>query len=196
MLAALTLAAATALPTISISVHASSPRVSGWMLNFALDEARAIWIDAGLRISWRIEKERAAADGLRVVIDDDPGTGLGEGLAIGWVIFQGDQPTQEIHLSYANAVAGLERSCPLGALNRLNPLRIDEMVAVALGRALAHELGHYLLGPNAHSGSGLMRAEWSPAEMFGESRPFFHLDAVQRGAIASKLMTEAVVTKR
>ena len=32
---------------------------------------------------------------------------------------------------------------------------------VVLGRALAHEVGHLLLGTNAHSQAGLMRAVWS-----------------------------------
>ncbi len=32
---------------------------------------------------------------------------------------------------------------------------------LVLGRALAHEVGHLLLGTNAHSESGLMRAVWS-----------------------------------
>lgn len=196
MIAALALAAATALPTISISVHASSPRLSQWMLTFALGEAKDIWLDAGVRISWRIEKEGAATDGLRVVIDDDPGTALSEGLALGWVIFEGDVPRPEIHLSYVNAAVGLERSCQVGMLARWTPLRIDEVVALALGRALAHEIGHYLLGPTAHTPNGLMRAEWSPNDLYGEHRPYFRLTAVQRAAIASKLTPDAVVTKR
>jgi hypothetical protein len=33
--------------------------------------------------------------------------------------------------------------------------------AIVLGRAVAHEVGHLLLGTNAHSDSGLMRAVWS-----------------------------------
>jgi hypothetical protein len=32
---------------------------------------------------------------------------------------------------------------------------------LVLGRAIAHELGHLLLGTNAHSNAGLMRAVWS-----------------------------------
>lgn len=32
--------------------------------------------------------------------------------------------------------------------------------AVVLGHALAHEIGHLLLGTNSHSQAGLMRAEW------------------------------------
>jgi len=38
---------------------------------------------------------------------------------------------------------------------------VDE--ATLLGRAMAHEIGHLLLGTPTHSLQGLMRAEWSPA---------------------------------
>ena len=37
--------------------------------------------------------------------------------------------------------------------------------AVLLGFATAHEIGHLLLGTNAHGASGLMRAVWSRAEL-------------------------------
>ena len=38
-------------------------------------------------------------------------------------------------------------------------------VAQLLGHVFAHELGHLLLGPNSHSGMGLMRARWSSREL-------------------------------
>ena len=34
-----------------------------------------------------------------------------------------------------------------------------------LGRAMAHEIGHLLLGAKTHSPSGIMRARWSPGEL-------------------------------
>jgi len=37
--------------------------------------------------------------------------------------------------------------------------------AVVLGHAVAHELGHLLLGVNAHSPGGLMRAHWTPRDL-------------------------------
>src|SRR5512134_3831467 len=37
--------------------------------------------------------------------------------------------------------------------------------ALLLGRAIAHEIGHLLLGTNAHSVSGLMRAQWTAADI-------------------------------
>ena len=49
---------------------------------------------------------------------------------------------------YVNRVAALARRC-----------RID--MRTLLGRAVAHEIGHLLLGTPAHASSGLMRAAWS-----------------------------------
>lgn len=41
--------------------------------------------------------------------------------------------------------------------------RID--VATVMGCAVAHEIGHLLLGPNAHSPGGIMRAHWRRADL-------------------------------
>src|SRR5688572_25603174 len=38
-------------------------------------------------------------------------------------------------------------------------------IATLLGHAIAHEIGHLLLGTNAHSTTGLMRAVWSREEV-------------------------------
>jgi len=38
-------------------------------------------------------------------------------------------------------------------------------VPTLVGLAIAHEIGHLLLGTNTHAGSGLMRAVWSRAEL-------------------------------
>jgi len=39
-----------------------------------------------------------------------------------------------------------------------------------LGRAIAHELGHLLLGTNAHTSTGLMRPQWTAPEI-RQNRP-------------------------
>lgn len=48
-------------------------------------------------------------------------------------------------------------------LDRVSALaaRCDVDVNVLLGRAIAHEIGHLLLGTSAHAVSGLMRSAWS-----------------------------------
>jgi hypothetical protein len=59
-----------------------------------------------------------------------------------------------------------------GVLATLYADRIRELAArvgiddgVLLGRAMAHEIGHMLLGTSAHARSGLMRAQWSAREL-------------------------------
>ena len=37
--------------------------------------------------------------------------------------------------------------------------------AVILGDAMAHEIGHLLLGPRAHSSTGIMRGQWDRAQL-------------------------------
>jgi hypothetical protein len=201
MLAALAFAAV--LPTISICVHAS-PDVSPRLVKWTFEEADAIWRDAGVRIRWTLEAEDEAAlatpareDRLRVVIDHNPGMDLGADVAMGWVVFEGDQPRSEIHLSYTNAVNGLERIAPRTMMHLLSQMRSDELVATALGRTLAHELGHYLLDlKDHHSKNGLMQAGWTADELFGPVRPRLYLNAAQRQAISSKLVPAAQLTKR
>jgi hypothetical protein len=58
---------------------------------------------------------------------------------------------------YVNRVAALAGRC-----------RID--VRMLLGRAVAHEIGHLLLGTSAHAASGLMRAAW-PQHALRRERP-------------------------
>jgi hypothetical protein len=41
----------------------------------------------------------------------------------------------------------------------------DGEISIMLGCAIAHELGHLLLGPNSHSGGGIMHGEWGPKEL-------------------------------
>lgn len=41
-----------------------------------------------------------------------------------------------------------------------------------LGHALAHEIGHLLLGPNSHAATGIMRARWSHQELQTMARAY------------------------
>jgi len=45
----------------------------------------------------------------------------------------------------------------------------DVSRAVVLGHALAHEVGHLLLGKDSHSPNGVMRALWTEKELLNAS---------------------------
>jgi hypothetical protein len=68
----------------------------------------------------------------------------------------------------------VDQSSGIGALTTIDPARVMGIARGAgadystlLGRAIAHEVGHLLLGHSRHSRSGLMRAIWSQEEIRG-----------------------------
>lgn len=62
----------------------------------------------------------------------------------------------------------------------------DTFLGRALGRTLAHEIGHYLLGTSQHTVRGLMRAQFTPQDLLEDAaRPLYSLDADQRAALMS-----------
>jgi len=63
----------------------------------------------------------------------------------------------------------------------------DLLLSRALGRALAHELGHYLLNSRAHAPNGLMRAIRPSSEFFSSSRLGFEITEQQRASLADRL---------
>jgi hypothetical protein len=68
----------------------------------------------------------------------------------------------------------VDHSSGIGALTTVDPERVMGIArdggtdySTLLGRAIAHEIGHLLLGQPRHSRSGLMRAIWSQQEIRG-----------------------------
>jgi len=52
-----------------------------------------------------------------------------------------------------------------------------------LGNVIAHEFGHLLLGPNAHTNWGLMCARWSPEQLMAADRGNLGFSDVERAKI-------------
>ena len=59
--------------------------------------------------------------------------------------------------------------------------------ALLLGRAIAHEVGHLLLGTNAHSIRGLMRAQWTAADLRRHASTDWALTTEDAAAIRRRL---------
>jgi len=163
---------------LSIGVSAGAP-LSASAMRAMCEETDAIWRAAGVAIVWRAS---GAAPDLRVVFDDRAPTPRdGRSVALGWLTFDADVPAPVLHLSYVNALRLLEESSGVaGPLDAMKPWQRETLVARALGRALAHELGHYLLGSKQHAPTGLMRGDRSAAEMFEPARSPFAIDRPTR----------------
>jgi len=61
------------------------------------------------------------------------------------------------------------------------------LAAVILGDAMAHELGHLLLGTNSHSESGLMRARWDQGNLAKAQKGTLSFSPVQALEIRRRL---------
>jgi hypothetical protein len=59
--------------------------------------------------------------------------------------------------------------------------------SVILGHAMAHELGHLLLGTNSHSSSGLMRAQWTGEDLAMASKGNLRFSQEQSLRITNRL---------
>jgi hypothetical protein len=87
----------------------------------------------------------------------------------------------------------------MGTLATIYADRVETMAARAgvdagtlLGRAIAHEIGHLLLGTSAHAAAGLMRARWSDRELQRNLASDWRLSAretalVRRGLAARRI---------
>lgn len=177
-------------PTIGVTVVVGHA-VPKTVVPHILDEADAIWRQTDVRFAWQRDGRLPTA--LRVVIDDDHGAPLDADTPLGWVHFSGDVPDPEIHVSYANAYALLEASQSVfNALLMMPTLQRDMLLGYAMGRALAHELGHYLLASKAHTKTGLMQTRRSAVDLFSSDRSHFRIDDAERSAAAARIMPPPV----
>ncbi len=62
---------------------------------------------------------------------------------------------------------------------------------VLLGRAMAHEIGHLLLGANSHSRTGIMRASWSGRDLSLDGRPYLLFTPEQSRQMKTRLAERA-----
>jgi hypothetical protein len=119
----------------------------------------------------------AAVDTLHVAITNRrlPATAH-TGLA--WIDFVNGEPQRDITVSVAAATtlrdAGTWWGKPFASLP---PRASAVFLQRAVARALAHEVGHYLLRSSAHTGSGLMRASFTVDEIMDSRSAFERIDA-------------------
>jgi hypothetical protein len=194
MLSALALTAATiALPPLMLGVHVAQG-VSEKAVAIALDEAAAIWRGPGVTLVWEIDGAGAAAPPpgscirMNVLIENDTRGARFSPMPLGWIAFdEFENPGQEIHLSYANAMALVEEWYGATVANQMTLFERDILIGRALGRALAHEVGHYLFRSKTHTKTGLMQAHQKAGDFFSPSPTRFEVDAAQVALIASRL---------
>jgi hypothetical protein len=149
-------------------------------------EAARIWspYDIALDLKDDVQCDPPGVPPVTVTIDAGHGTTSGDA-GLGAIRFGTDgTPESTIVLNY-DAVVRIATSSPVMGLHpAFWPMGLrDEIVARALGRALAHELGHFLLRSPHHTESGLMRARHQGSSLASPSRRLFGLTGPDRARL-------------
>jgi hypothetical protein len=142
----------------------ASPEVRVWVINaagvdemtvsVALKRVALIFRDAGIRLAWlecsagcRVDEPSMLV--LRIVAH--PASGSVSPNALGFAVAQqGDSTYASVFRDRVLALVGHGGPCSEAEL---------------LGHAMAHELGHLLLGTSAHSSYGLMAGRWRATDL-------------------------------
>ncbi len=160
-------------PTLTLVV-AEALGIANAVVRGALDETTAIWKAAGVTIEWHLSNGSSLASDpspVRVLLDDARGSVADQDLPLGWISFNASGvPDGIVHLSHRNVIQLIDST----SAYRDRPTSYRELLAArALGRALAHELGHYLTASKDHSPSGLMKGRHLVDELFSPARTGF-----------------------
>ena len=129
------------------------------------EEAARVWAPYGIAL------EKSPADSpchsgtvtLHIAMAQTPDRGTNPH-ALGSIVFAEGAPERRISLYVATA-ADLVSAATHNDPSHWPVAYRDAILSRVLGRALAHEIGHYVLNARTHSESGLMRAVQPVAEL-------------------------------
>jgi hypothetical protein len=133
-------------------------------------EVTRIWAPYGVTFCWDTDGQscRGVEVRLRVLLahDPPPPPRTAERSLLGWIWFRNDEPGTDIVLSASGARRLVSRARigdrPLGDWT---PSLVEHQVPRAMARALAHEIGHFVLRDRAHATRGLMAGTFTPYEL-------------------------------
>ena len=155
----------------------------------AIETATAIVADAGISVRWldctpgpagqrRCEPTRGTRDLILRIMPAEPSGSLttehalesrvdGNRLILGFAVIEPATGAGALATIFMNRIVALGQRARVAS----GPL---------LGRAIAHEVGHLLLGHGRHSASGLMRAVWTDAELAAGHSDDWRFSALDR----------------
>ena len=202
-------ASPSAIPPIIVSVTTAAD-MSPALIARVFKETDGIWRPSGISFLWRritreaVAFERAGETGpyvpntLRLNIGNASGQPRDGRVPLGWIVFDDvTTPQQEIYVSYANAQAVMAESRGVvGVIAEMPIMQREMLLARAMGRALAHELGHYLLASKEHTQRGLMKAILGATELFMSDARGLRVEPEQGRAIAARLRGDPLVASR
>lgn len=158
------------------------------------EEAAAIWRPYHVSIDWLTAAQPPGPEDVPIVIRmpplsaSDSRHGRPPRRPLGSVLFVDGIPDGVVTLSAATVETVILAEGWNGRPLTEAPIAVrQDIVGRALGRVLAHELGHYLLGQKGHARVGLMRAAFKGDELVATDRRAFHLQSNELAALDVRL---------
>lgn len=167
----------------------------------AARDAARVWSEAGVTVRWMRASDLPYGAPLsdwivvRCIGSRIPMNGKRlPHLPIAAIRFIGSQPTNTILASVASASALLDKDTRevRDMSERFRAIR-ELWLGRMLGRAIAHEIGHFLTQSVVHTRGGLMRATHSVGALTGDSLVPFRIDHADLTEAANR--TEAPMTR-
>jgi hypothetical protein len=123
---------------------------------------------------------------------------LGGAPAIAWIPFAHGMPLPFARISKPNAIALLKTRSWFDGRPLTSATEDLQRQALAriIGRALAHEIGHFLLAASAHAAHGLMRAVLDPERIVNPGTEHFKLEASDVRALRAARIASCEVALR
>jgi hypothetical protein len=159
-----------------LAVHLSIDQTGGLsapQLDLAIDEVRKIWSDARVAVTSGRYGEPCmpdqAAISLRILLIPPPVRDRAERI-LAWVTPGGvgrSAPLLFVSLPAVTETVLSTQAYDMPVKRLTHALR-NRLIAQAVGRVAAHELGHYLLQNARHQDRGLMRPRYSAVELVGD----------------------------
>jgi hypothetical protein len=143
-------------PTVTVLVYNNAQAPVATLTQAELEAARILG-DAGVRAVWLDCLDRDSAADLKELCHR-----AREPIDVVLRLLPGPTPN-----GFPDTLFGITFLPTLASVYYEYAVRLatsDKEVPTILGCAIAHEVGHLLLGRNSHSGGGIMHGEWGPKE--------------------------------
>jgi hypothetical protein len=157
------------------------------LLETMIEEAAAIWTPYHVVVSPVLTTARPnepQEKWITLIFRNEPanqrsGGAPGGRHAIASLVFVGDTPGDAMYVSFETALQTVQNTMFAKGTASVQ----ERLVARLLGRAVAHELGHYLLASKRHSKDGLMRASFDWRDAMWNAPGQFRLSPEQAALI-------------
>jgi hypothetical protein len=167
--------------TVRLSIERDGG-LSAVQLRLVVEQMQTIWKDARVDVVWgpRAASRPGEARVSLQVLPLAPPVSPSAQPVLAWITFTGTAGSTALLFVSLPAIAKMVSGADAFGMpvTKLTRELSDRLLARAIGRVAAHELGHYLLQNAGHQSRGLMRQTYSANELVGDwLEPFRILNA-------------------